>query len=384
MRLKFFHTSSSSSTRSATLTGSGVAEFQHQQQNSDQYPVTEPRRGPRRNQARQHPSVMQMFDQTSESIPMQREHSAGSTSSSSHHSSLHHHMQQQQQQQQPQHLMPNGFVPAVEPTSKRHLRKQEGAQRPAIRSFHSFTSSSSSCTDSDYEELDEPQEPTVVEPKKEIATALSPPPPHKHRPALSKRDPPHTKLHRVIQEENERLREQIGRLREEARRDRVNQQAALVSARRETKYLQRTLARIQRVQESQDASHATRSQRRRSTGSSEHIPIFGMLNKSDLTVVPQKQNNTPSFMSHLRPAVPVEKKLSILLDEIEAMQLEEDAMQEKCDQLAHSNAELEQELDDRDETIRQLEHDLRVQSLRSRNHSNNSTSSSPSGSITRA
>ncbi|ORY93002.1 hypothetical protein BCR43DRAFT_496176 [Syncephalastrum racemosum] len=373
MRLKFFHTSSSSSTRAATLTDTGVSEFQRQhrqQQSSSQYPVTEPRRGPRRNQARQHPSVMQMFDQPNESIPMQREHSAGSssTSSSSYHSS----------QQQQQHLMPAGF----EPTTKQRLPKQHSAQRPVIRFFHSFTSSSSSCSDTDDDELDEPQESIVVEPKKEIATALSPPPPHKHRPTPSKRDPTtNSKLQRVIQEENERLREQIGRLREDARRDRVNQQAALIAARREVKYLQRTLARMQRVQESQDESHTRQSRRRRSTGSSEHMPVLGMLNKSDMTVVSEKNNN--SFLSHLRPAVPVEKKLSILLDEIEAMQLEEDTMQEKCDQLAHSNAELEQELQDRDETIRQLEHDLRVHSLRSKNL-NSSSNSSPSGSITRA
>ncbi|KAI9317124.1 hypothetical protein BX666DRAFT_1942401, partial [Dichotomocladium elegans] len=150
----------------------------------------------------------------------------------------------------------------------------------------------------------------------------------------------------LVFHENQRLRDQLAQSRREDRAQLLKSNDALASAKREARYLRRILSCTRILN-----GEATGGRRRRqSTGG-----VTAAM-KRELGMHPLSSFCHTSSMSH-------EHKLKILLDEIEAMQLEDNQLQAKLDQLEKRNAILKRTLWEKDEIIRQLKFDMQMEAL---------------------
>ncbi|KAI8140564.1 hypothetical protein BJV82DRAFT_623102 [Fennellomyces sp. T-0311] len=156
----------------------------------------------------------------------------------------------------------------------------------------------------------------------------------------------------LANQENIRLRQQL-QARQSEFVDQMNHKTeALTTACRENKYLRSALSRIEMLS---SANLQKEKRRRQSTG---EISFVFRENEEPSMTLPNCGLHGSSSV-----ALSYERKIKILLDEIDAMQTDEEIMSIKRSRLASKNAMLEQQLQARDESIRQLEHDLRIMQL---------------------
>ncbi|KAI9250569.1 hypothetical protein BDA99DRAFT_522852 [Phascolomyces articulosus] len=163
----------------------------------------------------------------------------------------------------------------------------------------------------------------------------------------------------LANEENIRLRNQLQAERNEYHESIKHKTEALTFVRRENKYLRSALSRIQMLSNT-NAAYNQEKRRRQSTG--EITMLF-----------PPRDTNSSSYEEpsmtlsnrafHGSVALSYERKIKILLDEIEGMQADEEIMYMKRNKLVTKNAMLEQQLLSREESVKQLEHDLRIMQL---------------------
>ncbi|KAI7847443.1 hypothetical protein BDC45DRAFT_526085 [Circinella umbellata] len=176
----------------------------------------------------------------------------------------------------------------------------------------------------------------------------------------------------LVNQENIRLRHQLQREQKERDENYKHQTEILVNTRRENKYLKSTLSRIEMLSHT-DVAYNKEKKRRQSTG--EITLLFPPLgeekeNENEKTTTSNEKGKEEAVMalSNRRfqgssVTLTYERKIKILLDEIEGMQAEEEMMYTRRSKLATKNNMLERHLLAREETVKQLEHDLRIMRL---------------------
>lgn len=153
----------------------------------------------------------------------------------------------------------------------------------------------------------------------------------------------------LMARENHRLQIQLRTARyrvQNLRRDNEEKWIALQALRREVKHMQNLVNR-EHLFHNCSCCHDHTRRRRRSTGSVH-------LQSQNVSFAP----NTAFSCLKLTSTISDEQKIKILLDEIGVMQQEEEAAEIRYAQLATKNNELKHQLLNRDERIRQLEHEL--------------------------
>ncbi|KAG2220397.1 hypothetical protein INT45_006568 [Circinella minor] len=175
----------------------------------------------------------------------------------------------------------------------------------------------------------------------------------------------------LVNQENIRLRHQLQREQKEHDENYKHQTEILVNTRRENKYLKSTLSRIEMLSHT-DAAYNKEKKRRQSTGEITLLfpPLGGEEEKGggEKTTRHEKGKEPMMTLSNRRfhgssVTLTYERKIKILLDEIEGMQAEEEMMYTRRSKLATKNNMLERHLLAREESVKQLEHDLRIMRL---------------------
>lgn len=166
----------------------------------------------------------------------------------------------------------------------------------------------------------------------------------------------------ILMEENRRLREANASILQMQHEDQLNSSKSLAAAYREIKYLRRVISCTNAM--ASTARPTTQVRRRRhSTDCMDNTgETFSVKTQkqgiSALVRASSTHNSITSSSSSVN--LSYERKLKILLDEIEAMQAEDDQLQAQRIELEQKNIQLKFSLENSQETIRQLQHELRL------------------------
>lgn len=165
----------------------------------------------------------------------------------------------------------------------------------------------------------------------------------------------------ILMKENRRLREANASILQMQHEDQLNSSKSLAAAYREIKYLRRVTSCTNAMV---STAHPTTQVRRRrhSTdcmdNTSETFSVKTQMQGRSALVRASSIHNSITSSSSVN--LSYERKLKILLDEIEAMQAEDDQLQAQRLELEQKNIQLKFSLENSQETIRQLQHELRL------------------------
>ncbi|KAJ8656589.1 hypothetical protein O0I10_007666 [Lichtheimia ornata] len=161
----------------------------------------------------------------------------------------------------------------------------------------------------------------------------------------------------ILMEENRRLREANTRIQQMQHEDKLSNSKSMAAAYQEIKYLRRVIS-CTRIMTNTGSTTTQVRRRRHSTDcmdkAGEPKQGFAALAFADSARC-SITSTQPSSVN-----LSYERKLKILLDEIEAMQTEDDHLQAQRLELERKNIQLKHSLENSQETIRQLQHELRL------------------------
>ncbi|KAI7876075.1 hypothetical protein K492DRAFT_172872 [Lichtheimia hyalospora FSU 10163] len=162
----------------------------------------------------------------------------------------------------------------------------------------------------------------------------------------------------ILMEENKRLREANTRIQQMQHNDKLSNTKSLAAAYQEIKYLRRVIS-CTRIMDNAGNSTSRIRRRRHSTDCMDDTgQEFSDKKQTQSLAALVLAGSTRCSFTSSPASVSYERKLKILLDEIEAMQAEDDQLQAQRLELEQKNIHLKLSLENSEEIIRQLQHEL--------------------------